>query len=137
MTSPVLRDKAVYMTLVDRFPLIPIRNEKHLAEAIAVVNELIDKKRRAPEEEEYLNVLSDLIEKFEEEHFPVEPSSPAEMLRFLMESNGLRQADLAPLFSSKSNLSEVLAGRRQLSKAQIVKLAKYFHVFPALFLTVE
>ena len=134
MTSPVRLNKRRYIALVERFLLVPIRNESHLDQAAAIVDELTGKDRLSPEEEQYLDVISDLIEKYEEEHFPVGPASPAEVLQFLMEQNGLRQADLAHLFSSKSNLSEVLSGRRELSKAQILRLAKYFRVSLALFL---
>jgi len=134
MTSYVLEDKDAYLALVDRFPLVPIHGERHLNQAITIIDELTGREALAPGEEQYLEVLSDLIERYEEERHPIGGASPAETLRFLMESNGLRQADLAHLFSSKSNLSEVLAGRRGLSQAQMVRLAEYFRVSPALFL---
>jgi len=111
MTSHVLEDKNAYLALVDRFPLVPIHGGRHLNQAIPIIDELTGREAPAAGEEQHLEVLSDLIERYEEERHPIGGALPVETLRFLMESNGLRQADLAHLFSSKSNISEVLAGR--------------------------
>ena len=90
----VVPNKRLYLSLVDRFPLVPIRNGRHLDEAIGVADELTAREHLAPEEKQYLDVLSDLIEKYEEEHHPMQASSPVEALAFLMETNHLRQADV-------------------------------------------
>jgi HTH-type transcriptional regulator/antitoxin HigA len=59
---------------------------------------------------------------------------PRKMLRFLMEQRDLRQVDLVPVFGSRSVASNVINGKRELSKAQIHKLAAFFHVSPEAFL---
>jgi HTH-type transcriptional regulator/antitoxin HigA len=59
---------------------------------------------------------------------------PLEMLRYLMEHRGLRQVDLAPVFGSRSVASNVLNGKRELSKTHIRRLADFFHVSPEVFL---
>jgi HTH-type transcriptional regulator/antitoxin HigA len=56
------------------------------------------------------------------------------LIAFLMEQRDLRQADLLPVFGSRSVASDVLAGKREPSKAHIRKLADFFHVSPELFL---
>jgi HTH-type transcriptional regulator/antitoxin HigA len=116
-----------YLTLINQFPLVPMRNRQHFKLARKVLDGLLDRyEDLTSEENEYFDVLTDLIYKYEQEHFPIERVSPLEMLKYLMEVNNLRQRDLAHLFSSKSNLSEVLSGRRQISKEQARRLADYF-----------
>jgi HTH-type transcriptional regulator/antitoxin HigA len=56
------------------------------------------------------------------------------MIRFLMDRRGLRQADLLPVFGSRSVASEVLSGKREPSKTHIRRLAGFFHVSAELFL---
>ena len=56
------------------------------------------------------------------------------MLQFLMEQRDLRQIDLVPVFGSRSVASNVINGKRELSKAHIRKLAAFFHVSPEVFL---
>jgi len=58
---------------------------------------------------------------------------PLEMLHYLMEQRGLRQADLVPVFGSRSVASNVLTGKRELSKAHIRGLADFFHLSPEVF----
>jgi HTH-type transcriptional regulator / antitoxin HigA len=84
-------------------------------------------------EEKYAELLTVLIEAFEEEHFPIRAASPVEVLAELMAANNLRQKDLAPLFGSESIVSEVLHGKRELNKQHIEKLSQRFKVSPALF----
>jgi HTH-type transcriptional regulator/antitoxin HigA len=60
--------------------------------------------------------------------------SPLQVLQYFMEQRGLRQADLLPVFGSRSIASAVLNGKREFSKAHIRKLAEFFHVSPAVFL---
>lgn len=118
-----------YINLIKQFPLAPIKNTKHLKEAYSIVLELVKRKRLGnltQEEEEYFDVLSSLVLSYEEIHYPIEKLSPLETLKDLMEINNLKQADITHLFSSKSNLSEILSGRRQISKAQARRLSDYF-----------
>src|SRR4051794_36379992 len=81
----------VYLELVRKFPLRPIRNDKDLDRAIAIIDALIDQDKLSPDEEDYLDVLSDLVKKYETEHHPIPPVSDAEMLRHLIEARGTTQ----------------------------------------------
>jgi HTH-type transcriptional regulator / antitoxin HigA len=69
-----------------------------------------------------LELLIHLIEVYEEEHFPIDLPSPVAAIAFKMDQLGLKQADLAPYFGSKSRVSEVLSGKRPLSLAMMRKL---------------
>jgi HTH-type transcriptional regulator/antitoxin HigA len=63
-----------------------------------------------------------------------EKMSPREALSYLMEANGLIQADLVEMVGYKSNLSAFLSGKRGLSTRAAAKLGSYFRVSPTLFL---
>ena len=84
-------------------------------------------------EEKYAELLTILIEAYEEKHHPIRGLSPGEVLTELMAANNLKQKDLAPLFGSESIVSEVLHGKREMNKQHIAKLSQRFNVSPALF----
>src|SRR5262249_17529870 len=84
-----------YLELVRQVPLRPIHSEAALNRAIAMIDSLLDLAKRDADEEDYLDVLSDLVEKYEDEHDPMPPASGSEMLRFLIESQGTTQAKVA------------------------------------------
>ncbi|MBK5293163.1 MAG: transcriptional regulator [Acidobacteriia bacterium] len=87
-----------------------------------------------PEEREYSELLTVLIEAFEDANYALEGSTPGSRLRSLMEEHGLRQRDLLDVFSSRGIASEVVSGKRAISKAQAKRLADLFHVPADLFL---
>jgi HTH-type transcriptional regulator/antitoxin HigA len=131
-------DKA-YMELVREFPLVPLRNKSEFDEAIKVMKRLAYRRSSLSNgEADYLTVLGDLIAQYEK-RLPrlAAEMTPQEVLAFLMESNGLAQADLVEYVGYKSNLSAFLSGHRGLSKRAACRLAEYFKVSPALFLPKE
>jgi len=77
-------------------------------------------------EEEYLRALTDLVETYENVHVTIPPTSGVEALRYLMQEHGLAQADLAPLFGTRSIVSEVLSGKRHLALSHITLLSEHF-----------
>lgn len=85
------------------------------------------KENRSPEEDKLFNLLANLLEDYERRAFPpLEKSSPLETLKFLMKENDLRQADLAEVFGTQSVVSEVLNGKREITKNQAKALAQKF-----------
>lgn len=123
-----------YFGLVQSFPLRPIRSEAELDRAIAIIDSLLTREDLDSGEEDYLDVLSDLVHKYEAEHDPIAPVPDSDMVRFLLESNGLSQTELAQQTGvAESTISEVLAGKRKLSRRHIAIFAKAFHVSPAIF----
>jgi HTH-type transcriptional regulator / antitoxin HigA len=75
-----------------------------------------------------------LIEDYEDRTFPVPDTSLYRTLQFLMEQNDLRQADLVSIFGSRGRVSEVVNGKRAISKAQEKALGEFFKVSPELFI---
>jgi|SRR5271168_3879530 len=84
-------------------------------------------------EKELAELLTALIEDFEEKHYQLPSASPRGTLRFLMDQHGLLQKDLVDVFGAPSIVSEVLNGKRELNKNQIQRLSRRFHVSPELF----
>jgi len=84
-----------------------------------IFNNLIDKEKRSPEEDKIFDLLANLLEDYERRRLPpLEKSSPRETLKFLMKENNLRQSDLAAIFCTQSVVSEVLKGKREITKNQ-------------------
>ena len=115
-----------YLALVRAFPLLSIRDDAHLEEALARLDQLTDAPQRSDAEDIYLAALTDLVESYENAHVVMPPISGVAALRYLMEENELKQRDLAPLFGSPSIISEVLSGKRRLALSHLEKLAAYF-----------
>lgn len=90
--------------------------------------------RISAEEEELLKLMVLLIENYETRKYKLRSASPDEVLRELMRTQGVRQADLLCVFGSKGIASEVVRGKRSISKAHARALADFFHVSPAIFL---
>lgn len=125
-----------YLALVKEFPLVPIRHDDHLGEAVAMIHKLL---RIAPDpgQEQYLDALSILVGVYEDEdeHHPIPDASESDVLRELMRSNSLSQTKLAKATGiSQSTLSAVLNGARSLTRDQVVILARRFGVGPGAFL---
>ena len=133
MTSVALQKNDAYMRLIHRFRLVPIRNEKHLDAALEILDELLDRAHLTAEENDYLTILIDQIERFEGKMYPAPDVSPIELVKYLMECNDLKSSDMVPIFGNKSVVSEVLSGKRQLSKTHIANLAARFKLSPAAF----
>jgi HTH-type transcriptional regulator/antitoxin HigA len=112
---------------------MPIRSDRQHAEYLSVLDKLANKKQLTREEDKYAQVLMMLIEAYEEQKHSIAKASAVDVLRALMEANGLRQKDLASIFGSESVVSEVLSGKREINKNHIEKLSKRFKVSPAVF----
>lgn len=82
---------------------------------------------------EWLDLLSDQVKAYEEDHFPIPQAEPREVLRFLMEQQGLKQDDLKDS-APQSRISEILHGRRSISKEVAKRLARRFRVRVDVFL---
>ena len=124
-----------YLALIREFPLRPIRSEAELDRAIAMVDALSDRQSLTPDEHDYLLVLSGLIEKYEDDRYPIPAISGVPMLRYLIGSKGVARAKVAAEAGiAESTLSEILAGKRKLGIKHVRLLAGYFKVDPGLFI---
>jgi HTH-type transcriptional regulator / antitoxin HigA len=126
-------DTRKYGELLCRALPLVLHTEAENEACIALLETFINKTDPTPEETELIELLTLLIEHFEEKNYSLPPGSPVDILRHLMEANNLRQVDLIDVFGTASIVSEVLNGRRALAKAHIAKLSERFNVSPELF----
>jgi HTH-type transcriptional regulator/antitoxin HigA len=129
-------DNKKYARLLSRVLPAPITTETEYTRHLESVKQLMKKgeENLSREEERLLELLAVLIERYEQKNYPATQVSPLQMLHHLMEAHNLAPKDVWPLFSSRGVASEVLHGKREISKAVAKKLGEYFHVSPALFI---
>jgi HTH-type transcriptional regulator / antitoxin HigA len=123
-----------YKDLIAEFSPKVIETEEEYDRALAMAERLTFAKARTPEEVALYKLLVTLIEVYEAQHYPMDESQPYEILQHVMESSGTRQADLVGVIGSSGVVSEVINGKRSISKAQAKALGEYFKVSPSLFI---
>ena len=125
-----------YLELVKRLPLRPIRTEAEYDAAAALLDTLVLRADLSDGQRDYVEALSLFIEDYDRRHnvFDTTGRTPLDMLTHLMEANDMSVTDLGGVLGSKGIASEILHGKRSLSKSHIYKLAERFHVDPGLFL---
>lgn len=101
----------------------PIRTDQDHALALARIGELFDAEMGTPEGDE-LDVLATLVEAYEERHYPIEPPTPVEAIRFRMEQMGMEDADLTNIVGRRGRVSEIMNGKRRLTLPMIRALNK-------------
>jgi HTH-type transcriptional regulator/antitoxin HigA len=112
-----------------------IKTEEENERMLAEIEKLIDKgEQLTPEELAMLEPMSHLVEDFEEMAYPIEDATPHRVLQHLMEAGDVRQSDLLPIFGSRSDISDVMTGKRTISKQHAELLGGFFHVSPELFI---
>jgi HTH-type transcriptional regulator/antitoxin HigA len=114
-----------------------IHNEDELTQYTQALFDLTAMPDPTPDEEEAIELISLLIDHYETVHYPLPEAEPVEVLRFLLEQNGLSQRDIAPELGSESTVSLVLSGKRQLNRDHIARLSRRFNVSPAVFFGVS
>jgi HTH-type transcriptional regulator / antitoxin HigA len=128
-------DRQKYGKLLARTLPAIIETEAENEHFLAEIEKLIDKEdKRSPEEDKLLDLMTILVEDFEEKNYPIPDAPPHEALRELMSSRGLKQRDLLDIFGSDGIASEVVNGKRNISRAHAKSLAEYFHVPVDLFI---
>ena len=117
-------------------PIRPIRDRVGYENALEVADRLAGRENLTRDQEDYFDLLTDQIEKYEDEHYPIDTSNitPLEMVKFLLEENGMHGSDLGRLLGQRQLGNAILRGERQLSKTHIKKLAEHFQVDAGLFL---
>jgi HTH-type transcriptional regulator / antitoxin HigA len=127
-------DREIYGKLLAEFQPKVITSEEEYDFALEAVEKLMGCKNRSPEQTAILQLLVSLIEEYESKNYPMRESSPHEILEHLMEARGIKQSDLVGIIGSKGVVSEIVNGKRGISKAQAKALAEFFHVSLELFI---
>lgn len=124
-----------YKALCELVPLKPITSKAGYEAAVEHLNQLLDAggANQAHPLAGLVEALGELIQTYEKRQAPMAESEPREILRYLMTEHSLKQTDLAGM-ASQGTISDILGGRRGISKALAKKLAARFHVSAAAFL---
>jgi HTH-type transcriptional regulator / antitoxin HigA len=123
-----------YADLLAKYKPKVIKTDEENEQATALAEELAHKTNKTAEEKALYDLLIALIEKYEDENYPMGNSSPLSLLLHLMEVRSLKQADLVGVIGSRGVVSEIINGKREISKAQAKSLAEFFHVDTGLFI---
>ena len=124
-----------WQTLNSIAHLHPIHSEPDYDRMVALMNFLLEV---VGDNEDHplsglLDLVGDLISKYEQQHYAIDQIEPEDALRYLIEARGLKQEDLAGIIH-QSNLSAILAGKRKISATLAGKLGKFFGISSALFI---
>ena len=128
--STVLRNPA---KMIRRGAPRLIHNDEELAEYTQGLFDLTAKPDPTADEEDAIELMTLLVERYEQERYPVPAAEPADVLRYLLEHNGMSQRDIAQELGSESTVSLVLSGKRKLNRDHIARLSRRLNVSPAVF----
>ena len=114
--------------------IAPIRDEAHYQRMTAMLEALLDETTGDENHPAMglVDIVGDLIEDFESEHYPMPDVTGVQALKFLIEQHGIKQCDLHEI-GSQGVVSEILAGKRELNIRQVRALSERFGVSPATF----
>ncbi|MBE9096441.1 type II toxin-antitoxin system HigA family antitoxin [Tychonema sp. LEGE 07203] len=127
-------DRITYNNLLAEISPKAIETPEEYDRLLAVAERLTFAKHLTPEEKALYKLLVILIEVYETQNYPIDQSEPHEILQHIMESSGTRQADLVGIIGSSGVVSEVVNGKRSISKAQAKALGDYFQISSSLFI---
>ena len=105
----------------------PIKTEEDYNNTLSQIESLMDAKSNTVQMDE-LEILTTLVEAYEEQHYKIDAPDPIEAIKFRMEQDGLKQKDLISIVGSKSRVSEILNKKRKLTIEMIRNLHKQLHI---------
>ena len=133
MTALAVKTPEYARLLAQTLPSV-IHTEDENERFIATLEKLERRSRHwSPAEAKLAELLTLLIENFEDQNYKLKAATPIEVLCELMESNGLKQKDLMDVFGAESTVSAVLNGKREMTREHIKRLSRRFHVSPEVF----
>ncbi|HYW67134.1 MAG TPA: transcriptional regulator [Candidatus Dormibacteraeota bacterium] len=133
-TTTIELNEKTYGQLLGRTLPHVIRTEEECERLTNELMRLDEREDLSREEKELAELLTVLIDEYEQRRYPIRKANPQQTLQHLMEARKLTQKDLWKVFGSKGITSEVFHGKRSISKAQARKLAEFFHVNVELFI---
>ena len=133
MTALAVKTPEYARLLAQTLPSV-IHTEDENERFIATLEKLERRSRNwSLAEAKLAELLTLLIENFEDQNYKLKAATPTEVLCELMESNGLKQKDLMDVFGAESTVSAVLNGKREMTREHIKRLSSRFHVSPEVF----
>jgi HTH-type transcriptional regulator / antitoxin HigA len=126
-----------YARLLTKYQPKVIETEQEYRQSLSIVEYFVFKKDRMPEELALYDLAVMLVKDYESKTCPMDDwrtQSPTEMLQYLLETSSKKQSDLVGIIGSSGIVSEVVNGKRSISKSQAKKLGEIFQVSPSLFI---
>jgi HTH-type transcriptional regulator/antitoxin HigA len=127
-------NKIEYGTLLADIQPKVILTEEENDRALNIVQNLLAEENLLPEKEQIIRLLVSLIEKFEDEHYPLKAATPRSTLLHLIEERDIQPIDLTPIIGSEELVSEIISGKISISQDQAKALGDFFHVEPIVFI---
>ena len=128
-------DEKKYGRLLSKVLPKVIETDEEFDRMVALLEGLaIPERELSPEEQAVAALLEKLIADYDDKYYPLPEGKPHEIVQFLMEHRNLKQADLVPVLGTRPQVSDLVTGKRGISKAQAKKLAEFFHVSVELFI---
>lgn len=135
MTASLSINPRRYAKLLAQALPVIIETEAENERMLAKAEKLIDKgEKLTAEEQALLRLMTHLIQDFEDKNYQLNASTPRGILLELMDARGVKPSELWGVLGSKGTTSEVISGKRGISKAQARALAQFFNVSPELFI---
>lgn len=134
MNTTIELSDSIYAKLLTTSLPRPIRTDAELERFASILLELDERDDLSPEEDALAEILTLIIEDYEEKRHPLPTVAPHKSLVALMEERGLKHKDIWPILGNKGAATEILNGRRAISKAQAKRLAAHLRVPVDLFL---
>ena len=131
---PKALNPEIYTRLFRESLPIPPATESDNERLIAILEGIDEREQPTLEEKAFAELLAIVIEDFEDRHYSLPPVPPHEALRALMEDRGLQHKDIAEAVGNKGLTTEIIAGRRKMSKAVAKRLSVKLSVPVELFL---
>ena len=142
LSFPELEINETYSVLAQKFPLVPVDSEQHHESALQVLESIIIAKMDTGlgiDEKsglnQYFKTLSLLVKDYEDSRFKTSRVSQGEILSYLLESNGLTQADLQKEIGAQPMVSRIIRGERELTPKHIRNLCKRFNLSADVFIS--
>lgn len=136
MSATLTVDRQKYVRLANRIVVKAIETEEEFDRMVAAVEKLMGKGEGnlSTEESALLETMAILIQAYDDRNHALPPVPPNEMLAYLMQTSGRTAKELLPVFGTRGRVSEILTGKRSISKEQAKRLASLFRVSADLFI---
>ena len=122
-----------YASLLAKYQPKVIKTDEENEQAIALAEELSHRVNQTLEESALLDLLIALIEKYEDEHYPMAESTTHSMFLHLIDAQSVKEADLVAILGSKEVVSQVMSGKQEITQEMAKVLGNFFHVDSSLF----
>ena len=126
-------NRETYASLLAKYQPKVIKTDEENEQAIALAEELSHRVNRTLEESALLDLLIALIEKYEDEHYPMAESTTHSMFLHLIDAQSVKEADLVAILGSKEVVSQVMSGKQEITQEMAKVLGNFFHVDSSLF----